>query len=318
MPEIETEPKKFEPRLIFIDDQKPALKLLQVITRASFLDSDTHFFSEAQKSLDLLKDNIPSVIITDWQMPGMNGLDLTNHLTKFKDDYPIVYIIFLTSRDETKDLSLALQSGAQDYVKKPYSKSELIARIRTGIRTVTLQQELNELNKKLIKLSTTDSLTECFNRRHGTDILRENLEKVKRDMQKLSLMMVDIDKFKSINDKYGHNAGDMVLKETVGIINNTIRTYDTLIRWGGEEFLIILPDLALEDTNNLAERLLTNISSHQMKIESEKTVNITVSIGISNIISSNNIDLKDFVNEADQALYQAKNGGRNQYKDFVK
>jgi len=303
----------FKGRVIFIDDKENALSLLKKITEKNMTEIETHFFNNAEQALDFMKDGLPTVVVTDWQMPEIDGLELTKRIVDQKDTlYPFHFIIFLTVKDDSEDLAKALEVGAHDYIKKPFNMQELVARVRAGMRTINLEYDLMHLNDHLEKISITDSLTEVFNRRYGNILLQQELNKVQRNIQELSVLMIDIDFFKKINDSFGHNVGDLVIQEVAKRIKVTARSYDSLVRWGGEEFLLICPCLLPENALDLATRILYIISGQSILVGEEQEVETTISIGIANLARGETATTPEFIELADKALYRAKNNGRNQ------
>ena len=307
----------FQSRVFFVDDNPNTITLLKTVVAKHLPEVEAHFFAKAQDAIDKMKDGKPTVIVTDWQMPEIDGLELTKIIVgQKKEFFPFHYIIFLTVKDDSNDLAMALEHGAHDYIKKPFNMQELVARVRTGIRTVKLEYDLMRLNEQLEKISTTDSLTEVFNRRHGNIILDHELNKVQRNIQEFSVLMIDLDNFKDINDTYGHNAGDEVLKEVAKRLQQAARSYDYLIRWGGEEFLLVCPCLQKENAIELASRTLHLISGQTIDVTDDKQIQATISIGIATLNRGETITPIELINQADTALYKAKNNGRNQFQFY--
>lgn len=300
-------------RVFFIDDKENALNLLKKIAEKNMPEIEPHYFSNAEEAIEKMKDGLPTVVVTDWQMPDVDGLELTKRIVSQKATlFPFHYIIFLTVRDDSDDLAKALEVGAHDYIKKPFNMQELVARVRAGLRTIKLEFDLMHLNEHLEKISTIDSLTEVFNRRYGNILLQQELNKVQRNIQEFSVLMIDIDLFKKINDTYGHNVGDSVIKETAKRIQTAARSYDSLIRWGGEEFLLICPYLQIENAIELATRTLFLISGQAFIVGEELEIQATISIGIASLTRGETVTPIELIDQADKALYQAKNNGRNQ------
>ena len=240
------------------------------------------------------------IVLLDRNLPDGDGLDLCRDLRAAR---PHGYIIMLTSddRDETKLEGFA--RGADDYVTKPFKLDELAARIRAGARIVGLQKQLQEM-------SLTDSLTSLRNRRAFDEHLPAALEHSRRYSRPLSLAVIDVDHFKSINDTFGHDAGDAILRGIAEIIAAGTRQADYAARVGGEEFAILLPETALFEGLQFAEKLRALIATTPIRVGNDAR-QVTVSIGIASIPHTEMDSPEDFYHAADQALYRAKARGRN-------
>lgn len=269
-----------------------------------------------RKAFDLFKERFFPIILTDWMMPEMNGLELCqavrNHQTS-----GYVFVIILTSKDSKNDIVTGLNSGADDYVNKPFNPPELKARIKTCMRILELERSLKKANENMRIMSITDPLTKCYNRGYIMDRLPQEINRAIRYKRALSLVLCDIDHFKKVNDTYGHQAGDRVLIEFVCSIKQTIRNdLDWIARYGGEEFLIVLPETAPEGALIMAERLRNTISNNKFIVH-EKAFHVTSSFGICGFDSASfdeNISSEVLINIADQHLYQCKLEGRNRVK----
>lgn len=251
----------------------------------------------------------PQLIILDWMMPGMDGPEVCRKIREAQNDR-YIYIIMLTTKKLKEEVVEGLEAGADDYVSKPFDLSELKMRILSGARILNLETRLLEAQRELEILATHDSLTGILNHRAIMNILDKELSRCNREGQDLGIIMADVDHFKNINDTYGHLSGDRVLKEVSRRITISLRPYDSVGRYGGEEFMMVLPSCSLEETRNVANRVAENIRSSGVKI-SKGTIFLTISQGI---ISTNNMGEKDAVSLirlADKALYRAKEEGRN-------
>lgn len=258
------------------------------------------------------KSDSPRLAILDWVMPGLEGPEVIQRLRAIKEDQP-AYIILLTSKDEIESLLSGLESGANDYIKKPFSNEELLARIRVGQRSIELQSNLYETQKKLEHLATHDPLLGILNRRAILEQLKKELARFTREKnlkkcQGLRIGYFDIDNFKGINDHYGHKTGDDVLLHVVNIVNSQLREYDTFGRLGGDEFLIIAPDINGEKQNTLFDRITNSIADCKIKTEKGE-VSITVSMGVSTAQNDRTED--QLLSKADEAMYLAKREGGN-------
>jgi diguanylate cyclase (GGDEF)-like protein len=246
------------------------------------------------------------IVITDWMLPELDGLELCRRIRKM--DWPsYVFIILLTARGAVDDIITGLDAGADDYLTKPFNKAELEARLRAGARILGLYDKIN-------KLSITDPLTQCFNRGYLMKNLTKEIKRSTRYKNNLYIVMSDIDHFKNINDSYGHQTGDLVLKEFASLIMNSFRDeVDWLARYGGEEFILVLPETGRDGAWQAAERLRKKVSDKVFPVK-EKKIHITASFGISGFEgprSVENISANALIAEADKCLYQAKRGGRN-------
>jgi two-component system cell cycle response regulator len=269
-----------------------------------------------RKAFDLFKERFFPIILTDWMMPEMDGIELCRAVRNHQAS-GYVFVIILTARDSKDDIVTGLNSGADDYVHKPFNPSELKARINTCMRILELERSLKEANENIRILSITDPLTKSYNRGYIQECLPKEVNRAIRYERALSVVLCDIDHFKKVNDTYGHQAGDQVLIEFVDSIKQSIRQdLDWIARYGGEEFLIVLPETSPEGACSLAERLRNNISKRKF-IFQEKAIRITSSFGISGFdstTSDENISSESLINTADKYLYQCKLEGRNRVK----
>jgi two-component system cell cycle response regulator len=215
-------------------------------------------------------------------------------------------VVFLTGRSGSDDLITGLRAGAHDYLKKPFETSELLARIGAAVRVKRLQDQLRERNQELDRLGRLDGLTGVYNRRHLEEQLRVHHRAALRHDRPLTVLMLDLDHFKRINDTYGHAGGDSVLCAVTGRLQSVLRAGDIVGRWGGEEFLLILPDTPDDAAQALAERVRTAIAAEPVRI-GEGSVLVTASGGY----ATGSDDPDALTRRADEALYRAKAAGRN-------
>jgi two-component system cell cycle response regulator len=260
----------------------------------------------------LQQPDAPRLVILDWVMPQMDGLEVIKLARAHFTEQP-PYIILLTSKDEKGDIISGLEAGANDFIKKPFDHEELYARIRVGQRTIELQTKLYETQKSLAHLATHDPLTGIMNRRAILEQLNRELSRARRTGSSLtgaglSIAFFDIDHFKRINDQYGHQAGDEVLIGIANIFRNNLRLYDSFSRLGGDEFLVVTPDIDQENRQNLFERL-RKIVAESIHTTCCGEVAVTVSIGVATASPHNSED--ELLNLADTAMYQAKRDGGN-------
>ncbi len=255
----------------------------------------------------LQRPDSPELVLLDWNMPGMDGLEVCRRL-RASDSRNPPYVILLTARSEKGDIVQGLEAGANDYVSKPYDNEELQARIRVGRRMLELQSSLLETQDALAHQATHDALTGVFNRRAILDRLSAELSRAKRENGSLSVGMCDIDHFKKINDTYGHQAGDEALVAFTLRIQDRLRGYDSLGRYGGEEFLVIAPGSVGDIGESLYEQLCARVAEAEISTKAGP-VSLTVSIGVAPGTGRSTVDA--LIAAADAALYQAKSGGRN-------
>jgi two-component system, cell cycle response regulator len=255
----------------------------------------------------LQQSDAPRLLILDWMMPEMDGLDVIRLVRALQTDRPF-YIIMLTTRVEKADIIAGLETGANDYLTKPFDPGELRARVEVGIRMVKLQDELNESREILAHQAHHDPLTGLLNRRAILDRLHEELARARRYGDVLAIGMIDIDHFKHVNDTHGHQTGDDVLCGFVQVLTKSFREYDTVGRIGGEEFLVIAPMKSETDCLSVFSRPLLKVAESKITTRSGM-VSITMSIGVAIATFENSID--EILAAADTALYQAKKEGRN-------
>lgn len=257
----------------------------------------------------------PQLAILDWKMPGLDGVDVCRK-TRQEAREPYIYLILLTGNCKEEHLVAGMEAGADDYITKPFKTNELRVRLRAGKRIVELQNELivaREIHK--VK-STHDSLTGLLNHEKIMQVLDEELARADRDGNRVAVIMADLDHFKSINDTYGHMAGDTVLRSTAARMLSLKRPYDSIGRFGGEEFLVILPNSCRESALAFAERLRSNIAREEAD-SPEWVVPVTMSVGVAMSSKERRWDVNSLVKAADAALYKAKEHGRNRVEEAV-
>jgi len=261
-----------------------------------------------REAIDIALEKQPDLILLDIQMPDLDGYDVIRVL---KDDERTkhVPVIFVTGLSDESDEEKGLELGAIDYITKPYKPAVVLARVRNHLRLREYALRLEHLNEQLELLATTDPLTSAHNRRYFMTKLQDEMERVCRYNRPSSILMLDIDHFKKINDTYGHDVGDMVLIEMVKVLDNKIRHLDTVARLGGEEFAILLPETNEAAAKLSAVRLLDAVRDITVNVGGEE-VKFTVSIGCAEFDCSSN-GVENILKSADLALYEAKHSGRN-------
>ncbi len=310
-------------RILLVDDDASSLKLLAaLLQRAGHQVTTTSDGNEALKSAMQI---IPHIVIADRNMPGMDGVKLCKSLRAFEAGRR-VYIILLTADENEDRIVEAFDSGCDDYVVKPFKPKLLLARVRAGMRVVRLQErvdadkatmqkqvaELGILARRLQQAAVTDVLTELPNRRYAMEALREGWDKATKDDAPFSAIMVDIDKFKRVNDTYGHDIGDLVLKETAKVLSTQTEPPACVCRLGGEEFVVVMPGAGAEQATALGERLRAAVEAHAIR-GGTFDGHVTVSLGVATR-RAGVPDFEHLLKLSDEGLYVAKEGGRNQVR----
>jgi diguanylate cyclase (GGDEF)-like protein len=260
-----------------------------------------------------LRDH-PDLILLDVILPGLDGYEVCRRL-KDQDTIRDIPVIMLTSKAEPADKIRGLELGAVDYVTKPFDAGELMARVNTHLRMKELYEALQEKNLQLQDLANRDSLTHLYNHRFFHEYLNREMDRIRRYGGILSCVILDLDFFKMVNDTYGHQAGDMILKEIALMLKKRIRESDLAARYGGEEFALVLLQTEVEAALLVCDRLRNEIASATFSI-GDSSIHVTASFGISFCPSPGIKEAKILVAAADQALYQAKTGGRNRVMLF--
>ena len=265
--------------------------------------------SDGLAALEVLKSpETPRLAILDWMMPGMDGIQVCREVRK-RSDAPYTYLLLLTARTGKHDIIEGMDAGADDYVTKPFDKSELQVRLKAGRRVLDLQSELLSAREALRKEATRDPLTGLPNRLLFADRLAQNLAEARRRDEQLAVMFFDLDRFKVVNDTLGHSAGDALLQQVASRLTEVLREVDTLARMGGDEFTMILNGVqGAGDAEIVAQRALRACSTPFI-IEGQELF-VSASAGIS-MFPSDGTDAETLVRNADAAMYQAKENGRS-------
>jgi two-component system cell cycle response regulator len=259
---------------------------------------------EAQSILD--SDDPPRLAILNCFMPGLGGLDLCELIRARKQGY--VYTILLSAANQQSDVLKGFELGADDYLSKPFKELELRARIRVGERIIRTHEALVEARETLRFEASHDPLLRIWNRRVILDLLTIELGRAKRLQSSLSVFFADLDFFKHVNDSYGHLVGDEVLRRAAGRMSSAVREYDHVGRYGGEEFLVVLPNCTAEAARDVAERVRQHIGDKPI-VTTPTQLEITVSIGVSQWHYGQ--EISGLLHRADVAMYRAKQNGRN-------
>ncbi len=302
--------------VLIAEDNPVSRKLLEkTLVKAGY---EVVCMENGRKALEKFNDRFFPIVLTDWMMPEMDGVQLCRAIrANVSAASGYVFIILLTAKDSKGDIITGLEGGADDYLTKPFHPGELIARLNTARRILELEKSLRKANKEIKILSITDPLTRAYNRAYLNDHLPQEIKRSIRYNRPFSLILCDIDHFKKVNDTLGHLAGDQALKKAVESIRKSIRSdVDWIARFGGEEFMIILPETDIKGATLLGERLRAEISRIAIEFEGKKT-SITASFGVSGFGPSTpdkKISPDSMIAVADAALYQAKKEGRNRVK----
>ena len=295
-------------KLLIADDDPTMRTILQ--SALMRLGYKVEIAGDGDQAWSLLQQpQAPELAILDWKMPGMTGIEICQRL-RLRKDSPYVYVVLLTGLDTLNDLVAGLEAGADDYMTKPFKAAELNARLRSGRRVLDLQRELLAAQAQLSVLANHDSLTDLCNRRVILERLSKELARAEREQSPLGLILLDIDHFKRINDTLGHSRGDEVLQQVAQRLTAAIRPYDSVGRYGGEEFLIVAPNCNLPETFKLAERIRKTICDEPVWSE-DGPIAVSASFGTTAILAEQDSDPKALIIAADRALYRAKELGRN-------
>ncbi|HEX6058608.1 MAG TPA: diguanylate cyclase [Gemmatimonadaceae bacterium] len=308
------------PTILIVDDHEDNVEVLRArleawgYRTATAMDGETALVQAAKVRPDLL--------LLDVMMPQIDGYEVARRL-KADDELKYIPIIMQTALDSTEDKVEGLESGADDYIAKPIDFAELKARVRSMLRIRALQTELrrreaelNDFNHRLRVMAETDGLTGLDNRRHIEETLQEFFHHADRLNEPLSVVMCDLDKFKSVNDTYGHQAGDAVLQQFAAILKATAREIDRVGRYGGEEFLCLLPGTVLDAAVTFAERVRKEVEGHAFTFDGG-SIHRTASFGVAGWPHPGVTSPDALVKAADDALYVAKETGRNKVVRFA-
>ncbi len=266
--------------------------------------------SDGVEAWDILqKPAAPQLALLDWMMPELDGTEVCRRVRQGPSE-PYIYIILLTARGQRGDMVAGLDAGADDYITKPFDPLELKGRLRAGTRILNLQADLVAAREELRYQATHDPLTHISNRSAILQALQGELDRAIRQDCTLAVALADIDQFKRINDTYGHAAGDAVLCEIARKMGESIRTYDLLGRYGGEEFLIVFPGCDRNSAAGMADRLRARVFERPIAY-ADVMINVSISIGVATTDSARSFDIDDLIRRADSALYRAKSSGRN-------
>jgi len=295
-------------KILIADDSPVSRHLLEATLRK--WGYEVMVACDGAEALQILeREDAPALIILDWMMPGVTGLEVCQRIRQ-RGSEPYIYILLLTSKSQKEDLIEGMDAGADDYITKPFDQSELQVRLRAGTRLVDLQAQLLSAREALREQATRDSLTRLWNRSSILEALTRELARAQRGSSPLGVVMVDLDHFKHINDNHGHPAGDAVLREAARCMHSSVRQYDAVGRYGGEEFLILLPNCGEADSCSQAERLRKQLAQTDIRFN-DISFRITASFGVTAAVPGDPWTAEGLIRKADEALYVAKRSGRN-------
>jgi len=293
--------------ILIVDDTKSNITILMELLSDTY---DVIVALDGSSAIETLKEEHVDLILLDIMMPEMDGYEVCEILKQDKDlkDIPI---IFITAKTDEESIEKAYDVGGMDYVTKPFKPKELLARVKTQLHIQKLLTDLEASRQALKELAERDPMTNLYNRRYFATISEQNLKMAQRYNYELSAIMLDIDKFKNVNDTYGHSVGD----DVIVMIANTLKTFeresDVVSRFGGEEFVVLFPQTSLETAAEISERIRLEIEKSIVNLEDGQKISVTVSIGVSQVHNTNDGSINDVIQRADEGLYRAKESGRN-------
>ena len=316
----EREPSEHGPaRILIVDDHEDNVELLRARLEAWGYKADCA--SDGAEALKKIEEAPPDLVLLDVMMPNIDGIEVARRV-KANQNLPFIPIIMQTALDATENKVEGLNAGADDYITKPIDFAELKARLTSMLRIKRLQEELEERERQLLEanerlrhMSQTDGLTGLDNRRHLEERLGEMFEHARRLREPFACVMCDLDRFKSVNDSHGHQAGDAVLKQFAKILRSEVREIDRVGRYGGEEFMLLLPGTVLDAAVTFAERVRKQVEAHTFTYDGTSICR-TASFGVSAWPHPRISNCDGLMRAADDALYVAKETGRNRVVRF--
>lgn len=304
------------PKILVVDDHEDNVELVcQTLEDYSY---GTLRANDGHSAIDIAIAERPDLVVLDVMMPGLDGIG-TCRLLMADERTRDIPVIFVSAKGEVADLREGLEAGAHDYIRKPFLSDELIARVQAALRfkrkhdeLKAARRELEAKNRELARMAIIDGLTQLYNHTHLLKRLESEFIRTSRYGKELSFLMIDIDFFKRVNDRYGHRTGDQMLRELADLLRASVRQVDVVGRYGGEEFAAVLPETDHESAKALAERLRVAVEAHPFELGEEgEPLLVTISIGVATFPGKRVRRLEDLVEEADRRLYEAKAAGRN-------
>lgn len=292
--------------ILVVDDLPHNLQLiLEILDEQGYA---TTFATGGDQAIERIENTCPDLILLDLMMPEISGIEVCKRI-KAEPKYREIPVIFLSASNEYDDLLEALEIGAVDYITKPFKTPELLARVKTHLQLKHTRDKLKQVYKELEKLVNTDTLTKIANRRALFRLAEQEFSRAQRYGYIFSVLILDLDHFKNINDTYGHDLGDQALQLVANTILNSLRKVDIFGRYGGEEFVIILPETQLQDALTVGEKIRDLVSKISLSV-SARAIKITVSIGVA-VYQPEDQNIDMILHRADRSLYVAKDQGRN-------
>jgi len=288
--------------VLIVDDTSKNIQLVASILKP--LGYGLYFATSGQEALDAVAKNKIDLILLDVMMPDMDGFETAKKL-KSDANTKSIPIIFLTAKTDEESVSAGFEVGGVDYITKPFHNSELIARAKTHLHIADMAKQLQDQANAMQELANTDPLTAMPNRLKFNTIFEHQVDLCLRYKKELSLVFIDIDFFKKVNDTYGHKVGDAILVEISKMLTGCVRASDLAARWGGEEFVIVSPETPIDAAYAMAEKLRKCIEERSF----DEVSQITCSFGVTALTQKD--DAHSFLTRADNALYAAKEAGRN-------
>jgi len=300
--------------VLIIDDSVTVREQIIRILESSNIFSRYYEAEDGLEGFKKLLSHHVDIILCDLEMPRIDGFKFLSML-KARPDLHDVPVIILTGMNDRELKIKGLGQGASDYLTKPFDHEELVARVKIHLKIKKLQDDLKSSNELLLELSNTDHLTGLFNRRYMIEALDKEVHRSIRKGCALSLIMLDVDHFKRVNDSFGHLQGDVVLKKVAEQLRRELRNYDSAARFGGEEFVAILPDSSLKEALFVAERIRLSVQNTKF-IGVLDSLTLTISLGVASFSQESAPTVDAFIKMADDALYRAKENGRNRVESY--
>ena len=315
---LDTQDKPGSPRVLVADDDEITREYL--VTLLGVHGMQCVQAEDGHEALNRAREPGIDLALLDVMMPGLDGLDCCRLIKGLSTD-GFLPVVLLTAKSDNESRVAGLRIGADDYVCKPFDERELLARITNLLRLKRMHDEISSAKDRLATLAIRDELTELYNYRYLQTRLAEEFKRAERYREPLSCVMVDVDHFKSVNDRFGHDAGDRALREVSARLRASVREVDVVARYGGEEFLLLLPSTNFSGALSVAERVWRAIGTAPFDLAGP-TTRVTASLGVA-VFPSRDIKSKDeLLKAADRALYQAKHEGRDrmcvfQHQGFI-
>jgi len=292
--------------ILVVDDLPANIEILLALLGDEY---DLLAAIDGESALEIAEEDQPDLILLDIIMPNMNGYSVAQEL-KRNEKTKDIPIIFITAVTDEMSIEKAYEVGGIDYVTKPFKPKELRARVNRELQIQALISNLAQSKEELQLMASTDAMSGLYNRRYFSDISEEILSLAQRNKTPLSVLMIDIDYFKNINDTYGHKTGDEVIVAFASVLKESARKSDVICRWGGEEFVLLLPQTDIEGARAIGEKIRETIANLELLLHSH-VIKVTVSIGAAQVNYAVSNAMEHAINQADEVLYHAKRSGRN-------